>query len=81
MSLILKLHKRKEIFERILHDCREVESYQIPKSALLAAEILAEQGLRKEALEYLDIGEATNQYGYQKTFRRQIQSLRRKLEN
>lgn len=80
LEALHKSEKALEMYELILRDFREVESYHIPKSALLAAEILAAQGFKEKAISYLDLGAATNKYGYQKTFRRQIQSLRRKLE-
>ncbi|MCK5822332.1 MAG: hypothetical protein KAH17_10600 [Bacteroidales bacterium] len=73
--------KALDIYELILRDFREVKSYHIPQSALFAAEILVEQRHNQKAISYLDLGSVTNKYAYQKTFRRQIQSLRRQLEN
>ncbi|MEA1878649.1 MAG: hypothetical protein U9N86_17540 [Bacteroidota bacterium] len=81
LEALHKPEKALEMYELILRDFLEVESYHIPKSAFLAAEILAVQGFSEKAISYLDLAAATNKYEYEQTFRRQIQSLRRKLEN
>ncbi len=75
-----RINEALKVYEKILLEYGEVESYYIPKSALLAAQILSDKGAIEEALKYLDIGEQKNRYGFKKTFSRQIQSLRRKLK-
>lgn len=68
------------VYSEMLGKYSKVQTYQIPKSAIIAAELLHEKGSEDAAKRFLEIAEETNRYGYQKTFRRQIQALRRRLD-
>lgn len=69
-----------ESFKELLSQYAETESYLVPKSAILAAELCIDQGRTDEALYYLHLADEYNRYGYKSTFNRQIESLKRQLE-
>ena len=66
-------------FDILLTQYSAAESYIIPQSAILASNIAEINGDTEAALNYLDVAETRNKYGFQKTFERQIQSIRRRL--
>ncbi|MCD6347721.1 MAG: hypothetical protein J7L96_09905 [Bacteroidales bacterium] len=72
--------KALEGYNHILSDYRDTQTYQLPKVALLSAQILADHGDNQGALNRLDLCQRLNHYGYRSTFKRQSQALRRKLD-
>ncbi len=79
LEALQKHNEALEVYQYLLSNYDQVETYHIPKSALHAAEICVSQGADEQALRFLDQGERTNNYGYQKALKRQMQSLRRSL--
>jgi len=76
------LHRNTEslnAFDLLLNKYSEAKSYIIPQSAILASNIAEKNGDIRAAKDYLNIAEENNKYGFQKTFERQIQSIRRRL--
>ena len=66
-------------YDVLLQNHLDEESYIIPQAAIIASSIAEKRGDIDAALSYLDIAESCNNHEFQKTFWRQIQSTRRRL--
>lgn|GEM_PF-1249521 len=68
------------VYDEILENYSHVKNYQIPKIAILSAYILYDLKRKEQCLSRIDFCLRMNNYGYQSTFKRQAQALRRKLK-
>lgn len=66
-------------FGTVLDRHAGAESYVVPKSAVLMAQILIDRSAWQRAESCLELAEQYNRYGYQRTFERQIDALRREI--
>lgn len=76
------LHRTDEAiaaYERVVKEYEVLPSYMVPASGIAAAKLCIASGKQEKALRFLDLSEKANKYGYQKTYERQIQSLKRQL--